>query len=146
VSRPRTLLRRRCRKARNRAGLNVMMPPSCAKAPNDPLDCVVSEPPEKLIWLLAPVATRAWLPVPFAPLSIRIGVLDRTREAPFSAKAPVILFAVTVPDGGPRVIDEPFAAIVVPNPVARRPICPAAVAVVVAVVRPQAGGRGTTTQ
>jgi len=52
--------------------------------------------------------------------------------APLSAVTPAILLTVTVPGGGARVIVEPVALNVLPEPVARRPICPAEVAVVVA--------------
>ena len=55
--------------------------------------------------------------------------------APLSADAPIMLLAVVVPFGGPMVIDEPLALMVLLAPVARMPICPADAAVVVAVVR-----------
>jgi hypothetical protein len=65
---------------------------------------------------------------------MEIGVLVKSRLAPLSAVAPVKVFAVVTPPGGPIVIDEPVAVIELPVPVARNPICPLAVAVVVAVV------------
>jgi hypothetical protein len=46
-----------------------------------------------------------------------------------------MLLAVVVPLGGPMVIDEPVALMVLPDPVARNPTSLADVAVVVAVVR-----------
>lgn len=63
-----------------------------------------------------------------------IGVLLNRSEAPFSATAPRMLLALVVPLAGPTVIEDPVALMVLPEPLARSPICPAAVAVVVEVV------------
>jgi hypothetical protein len=54
---------------------------------------------------------------------------------PRPASGSAYWFAIVVPFGGPIVIDEPLALMVLPEPIARKPICPADVAVVVEVVR-----------
>ena len=73
--------------------------------------------------------------MPLVPPSIMIGVLVRLSVAPLVAVAPpIMLFAVVVPFGGPIMINEPLAFMTPPAPVARKPTCPAELAVVVAVV------------
>jgi hypothetical protein len=111
-----------------------MTPPFCAETAIDPRDNVEIEPPWKLIVLLALLARMPRLFSPFPPPSIWIAVLSMLSVAPLSAVAPIMLLAVVVPFGGPMVIDEPLALMVLPDPTARKPICPADVAVAVAVV------------
>ncbi len=109
--------------------------PFCASAPTEFREIVEIVPPDTLIWLPLPVATSAVLETPLAPPSIWTDVLMKAIVPPLSAVAPVRLLAVVVPFGGPSVIDEPVALIVLPVPVAHKPVCVADVAVVAAVVR-----------
>ncbi|MNJ23588.1 hypothetical protein D3C77_179760 [compost metagenome] len=116
--------------------LRLMVPPSCASTPTEPLDRVLTLPPTKSMWLPLPLATRPWLFTP-PTLPPRVTLLSRRDTwPPLLALTPVMLLVVIsalLAVLGTRLTVTPLP-LSWPPLLACRPVWPAALAALCALL------------